>query len=831
MVTSVDNIILVFTARGITRVSRQINQLGVQSAGANKSVRGLAGGVSALGAVLAVRQVVSYADSFTELQNRLRLVTDSSDEVTNATQNIFDIASKTRANIEETGRVYFRFARANERLGLSEKELLDVTTVVNQAVAFSGTNAESAASALFQFSQGIAAGTLRGQELNSVLEQIPGLAEVVARGLKVGVDQLRKLGEAGELTGKQIAQAVLSQREFAAEQFGNIIFTVSQEFERLRTEVIRYIGAVDQATGFSRALAGGIAFLSENLDLVAKGLKVVGALLAQAFAPKVIAGARALAVALAANPIGAIIVAVSTLITVMVGFREEIVVIQDAGVTLGTILEVAFGKIKKLFNDAVAIVTTFGTEIKDKVLGAINDLPPGFKDVLGSALEVISNFANPAIGLLTLPVRAMLNAFDKLPAAIGEILIDVGNNIRAVLFGRTSIIDVFTNFTQFIVNTFSGAFGFIFESAKELFFNLKELNFEEIDFDLTLPSFDDLIGDLGAPQENPFEGATRAFIDGFVDVLKDTTNRDFIGEASSLVTRFKDQVVTPFLEEVKAAQKAKDALGQGEPARPEPSDVRPDLGPQPPDAKVIKEVEKLTARFQNQNDKLRDSLDTLRLYRDAVEQFPDSFKVSVEEVDKAISELERRISGTVDLQVALWETAAEAGKAALVDFFLDPVNASFKELASNFVNAMHQIVAEALATQAILAALNFIQGFTSFRIPGATAPVAGSQFGQTAIGGQPRLVGENGPEIILPQSRTSVIANDKLGIGNKRLQTEVRDLTTAIAAMAANQQDISIVNSTDPRNQLVAIETARGRQVQNNNLEVDREVAQQILGF
>jgi len=840
MATTIDNVVLVFTARGAQRVARSINEVGFSSAKAANAAGLLQGALGGLGAALAVRQVVAYADSYTELQNRLRLVTETSDGVAVATQNIFDIASRTRGNIEETSRTYFRFARANERLGLSEQELLDITETVNQAVAFSGTSAESASSALFQFSQGIAAGTLRGQELNSVLEQIPGLAEVLAKGLGVGVDQLRKMGEQGRLTGRALAQALLSQREFAGEQFGRVIFTVSQEFEGLRTEVIRYIGQVDQALGASRALAKGIRWLALNLDEAAKVASIAGALIFRSLAIQAVRGVAILTAALVANPFGALVAGASLAISTLVAFREDITLAAADGATLGTAMEVAFFKIRDAakagFEIAKKALDDFLLGFRgEQTAGLFNQFGRTLNDLLSGTQGNLRQWANVAIGLLTLPVRVAINSFQRLPAALGDLFFQALEGLRQIIIGQFNWEQFVQNITNFFINAFKKAFNFVIEAGRAAFNALKDLSFD-IDFDKILDTINQGFEDFkAAPVVNPFEGAAAEFADGFVKVFTDTVNRDFIGDAGIILERFKTEFVKPFLAEVAKTQAAKDAAASGETPLRKPSTEGFDVDATTATLEQIKEIESLTNRFQATGDKLRDGLDLLREYRDEVARFgKDTFGVTVEEVDAAITELERRISGTTDLTRELFIGAAEAARSALVDVLIDPLNASFKDLARGFVQTMQRIVAEAIAAEAVLAALNFIQGFVGFRVPGATAtprPSAGSALGGDIIGGQARLVGERGPEVIVPAQRSTVIPNSDLGgnqAGMRKLEGQMAALAKAVSNMPAPQ--VINVNEQDPAALISALNTREGAKVQRNFVATDARQTKRILG-
>ena len=93
---------------------------------------------------------------------------------------LFQTSQETRQSVSATAEVYQRFAQANKQLGMSQEEMLAVMKTVNQTVAISGVSASSAAAALTQLGQGMGSGVLRGEELNSILEQTPRLAQAIA---------------------------------------------------------------------------------------------------------------------------------------------------------------------------------------------------------------------------------------------------------------------------------------------------------------------------------------------------------------------------------------------------------------------------------------------------------------------------------------------------------------------------------------------------------------------------------------------------------------------------------------------------------------------------
>lgn len=243
-------------------------QLQAGIAGAVSQARLLVASIGVLGAA---RMLVQYADTATRLRGQLTLATKSQEEFTRAQAETFAVAQRTRQSLEATVGTFARIQRAG-RTNL--QQTLGLTESINQAVALSFTTAQAGEAALFQLGQGLASGTLRGEELNSVLEQTPRLAEAIAQGLvKLGQikapEQLRKFASDGKLTSDLVVQAIQTQQAALREEFSKLPPTVADAFTVLKNAAIQFVGDVDSANGASRQLADAILLLANNLKLVA----------------------------------------------------------------------------------------------------------------------------------------------------------------------------------------------------------------------------------------------------------------------------------------------------------------------------------------------------------------------------------------------------------------------------------------------------------------------------------------------------------------------------------------------------------------------------------
>ena len=263
-------------------------------------------GVAAVG-YLGTRELIAYAETWTSVQNRLKQVTSSQLELAAATQEVFAVAQRSQSALEPTAELYQRIASTTESLGVNQSEVVRVTESISKAMSASGVSAEAAAGALVQLGQAFASGVLRGQELNSVLEQAPGLARSIADGLGVAVGDLRKLGEAGAITSEKLFRSILSQGRSIDDQFARSQTSIKGAFTVLENSLTKYVGTMDQVTGASTTATSALLALSKSLDsakfenfskVLEVGLYVVlgrvaGGLLSSAYAMRVNAKAAA----------------------------------------------------------------------------------------------------------------------------------------------------------------------------------------------------------------------------------------------------------------------------------------------------------------------------------------------------------------------------------------------------------------------------------------------------------------------------------------------------------------------------------------------------------
>jgi tape measure domain-containing protein len=232
-------------------------------------LKGVLGGL-ALGSL--VSEYVKLADTFTSIVSRLKLVSNNAKELVTTEQQLLEMSNRTRSSLEDNANLYLKLAQQAGSLGIEQKSLLPTIETVNQLIAISGVTATEAKAGLMQFSQGLASNRFQGDELRSVLENLPALGQAIAKGLGVTTAGLRDMGEKGQLSAKLILDAISKQAPEIQKQFASIVPTVGGALQVMKNNVLQLVGVWDQLMHSSGTLAQAILVVANNLGTIARAI-------------------------------------------------------------------------------------------------------------------------------------------------------------------------------------------------------------------------------------------------------------------------------------------------------------------------------------------------------------------------------------------------------------------------------------------------------------------------------------------------------------------------------------------------------------------------------
>ena len=263
--------------RGIRQIDGNMQQLGGTTDRLQTQLTRVA---QAVAAAFSVRQIVAYADEFTNIQNRIRVVTNTTAELTQKTAELLQIANDTRSTYESTAVLFSRLAQSTTELGVSQERLLAITETINKSFAVSGATTQEASNAIRQLSQGFASGALRGEEFNSVAEQAPEILRAVAKETGLAYGELREFAATGGITSEILIRAIENYADTVDESFAKTNRTFEQSATIARNNAIAFVGGSELVQKATSGIGDALVNLSNNLDAVAAsiGVLIVGAL-------------------------------------------------------------------------------------------------------------------------------------------------------------------------------------------------------------------------------------------------------------------------------------------------------------------------------------------------------------------------------------------------------------------------------------------------------------------------------------------------------------------------------------------------------------------------
>ena len=257
-------------AQAATSAAAASGAMGAQATATGGALGGMASKVLATAtAVLSLGKIISEMDAWTNMNNRIRLVTEGQEQFATAQANIISIANATRQPLAETASLYQKMANNQKELGLSGTELAGVVKTISQSMVIGSGAVQGNKAALEQLGQAFSSGVLRGEEFNTMMEQAPGFMQALSAGMGKTVGQMRALAEAGALTATTVIQALQKQESAVDANFAKMGSTIGQSGTVFNNKMLEFIGRMDDATGISKVLANGVLGLSDNIGALA----------------------------------------------------------------------------------------------------------------------------------------------------------------------------------------------------------------------------------------------------------------------------------------------------------------------------------------------------------------------------------------------------------------------------------------------------------------------------------------------------------------------------------------------------------------------------------
>jgi|GEM_PF-1961298 len=261
-------------ASGLMAVASAQERMGLLSRATNVAVLGGAAVMTTAGIAAAAYagDILRGADAYAAMTSRLKIFSEGTVSAAQNERQLYESARDARASVEGLSTLFVRITPAISDMGRAQSDALEITEATSKALAIQGATAAESMASTIQFSQAIASGVLRGDELRSMLESSPLLLRYIAQNLemngKIGVafGSLRKLGEEGAITAEKLVAALLRAQPQIEKDFINAPKTAQQGWQVLRDEITRTVGQLAQTTGLQQGVFGFLDDLTSKLE-------------------------------------------------------------------------------------------------------------------------------------------------------------------------------------------------------------------------------------------------------------------------------------------------------------------------------------------------------------------------------------------------------------------------------------------------------------------------------------------------------------------------------------------------------------------------------------
>ncbi len=255
------------------QATRSMDRLKGSSDGFGKAMLALKSTIGALGIGLLARQFLSYADRWKLFEARVRGSTTGVAEFNRVSDELLRLTRDNGVALEQTVKLFQDLQRVSGELGANTTEVLELTDAVQKLGLVGGSSVEQMSNGLLQFSQGMAAGVFRAEEMNSILENMPEVAVSIAKGMSEinedfegGIGALRRMVLEGKLLSKDVLRALQTQFEDINERAGDIPVTMGRAMAGFNAQLTRVIGKFDEVLGLSTGVAESIQSATGALE-------------------------------------------------------------------------------------------------------------------------------------------------------------------------------------------------------------------------------------------------------------------------------------------------------------------------------------------------------------------------------------------------------------------------------------------------------------------------------------------------------------------------------------------------------------------------------------
>lgn len=248
--------------RNIRQSTQAEQQLNASIRGGNDALDDMVGKAknlaATIGASVGLKKLIELSDQMTSTTARLNFIVDDGGSVEALEAKIMASAQRSRAAYLDTASAIASMGANAGAAFSSNDELIAFMEQVNKQFVIGGASAQGQAAAMLQLTQAMAAGALRGEELNSILENAPGIARAIEQYMGIAEGSIKSYAEKGAVSATVVKNALLSIADETNAKFNGMAMTWGQVWTQMGNIALKV----------TQPLLTAINWLANNLSVV-----------------------------------------------------------------------------------------------------------------------------------------------------------------------------------------------------------------------------------------------------------------------------------------------------------------------------------------------------------------------------------------------------------------------------------------------------------------------------------------------------------------------------------------------------------------------------------
>ena len=234
--------------RNIRQSTQAEQQLNASIRGGNDALDDMVGKAknlaATIGASVGLKKLIELSDQMTSTTARLNFIVDDGGSVEALEAKIMASAQRSRAAYLDTASAIASMGANAGAAFTSNDELIAFMEQVNKQFVIGGASAQGQAAAMLQLTQAMAAGALRGEELNSILENAPGIARAIEQYMGIAEGSIKQYAQEGQVTAEVVKNALFSVADETNAKFESMPMTWAQIWTNMQNRALQTLDPV-----------------------------------------------------------------------------------------------------------------------------------------------------------------------------------------------------------------------------------------------------------------------------------------------------------------------------------------------------------------------------------------------------------------------------------------------------------------------------------------------------------------------------------------------------------------------------------------------------------